>query len=201
MNQMLFMCLDAGTAAVLLIPFFIVMHNAAFHSLRRTFIYFVLAVYLCGVYSVVGLPHARYIRFDMNISLIPFRYFFSNLWNHVLNIFLFIPLGFFLTVLLRRYGKLHHAFLFGFLLSASIELLQIFTYRATDINDLMTNTLGTVIGWCLGKVFLKVFPSITPSRQTKELFNIFLSVFTVMFFLHPFLADWLLVRIYPLWGL
>ena len=87
MNQMLFMCLDAGTAAILLIPFFVAMHNSTFHSLRRTLIYFVLAVYLCGVYSVVGLPHARYFRFDMNISLIPFRYFFSNLWNHILNIF------------------------------------------------------------------------------------------------------------------
>ena len=75
------------------------------------------------------------------------------------NILLFIPFGFFgffalrpnttssLTSLLLRMfltGGL------GFALSMTVEILQIFTVdRVTSVTDLLTNTLGTVIG-CIG---------------------------------------------------
>lgn len=183
------MLVDALLATILLLPIFLILGKTVFRSQSRTVCYFFLAVYLCEMYALVGLPNAYYIRFDTNINLVPFRHLFSYLWNNLLNVLLFLPLGFFLPVLFRRYGKFRRTLLFGFTASLLIELLQLFTFRATDVNDLMTNTLGTVIGWAVGKLFLLLFPTVLPGQRTKDLYIVLLTVFAVMFFLHPLLSN------------
>ena len=40
-------------------------------------------------------------------------------------------------------------------MSFLIEVIQLFTFRASDIDDLLMNTLGTVIGFALSKIFLR----------------------------------------------
>ncbi|TYS89988.1 VanZ family protein [Rossellomorea aquimaris] len=68
------------------------------------------------------------------------------------NILLFIPLGLALPILFPTIKK-GKVIVIGFLISLSIELIQYmagfflgFNYRSFDVDDLMTNTLGTVIG-------------------------------------------------------
>ena len=70
-------------------------------------------------------------------------------WDIVLNILLFIPLGFLLG---DRGWK---AVLFGFLLSAFIECAQyIFLLGYCEADDVLNNTIGTVIGFYLYRLFL-----------------------------------------------
>ncbi|MBD5507816.1 MAG: VanZ family protein [Lachnospiraceae bacterium] len=71
--------------------------------------------------------------------------------NTILNIILFVPLGFLVPVIWKNYRSLKTMFFMGFALSVSIELLQIFTFRLTDIDDLITNTAGAVIGYYIAK--------------------------------------------------
>ncbi len=189
MGQIFSMLVDAGIAAILLLPIFLILGKTVFRNWGRTVCYFVLAVYLCEMYALVGLPNAYYIRFDTNINLVPFQHLFSYLWNNLLNVLLFMPLGFLLPVLFRRYQKFYRTALFGLVLSLLIELLQIFTFRATDVNDLMTNTLGCMLGWCIGRLFLKLFPSILPSQRTGDLYITCGVSLAVMFFLHPLLSN------------
>lgn len=188
MRMFLFLLADSFFAAILLIPCFCLLDRFIFRYPKRSFVYFLLAVYFCAIYSVVGLPDLRYVRFDLNINLKPFLYFFTNPVNNLLNVIMFVPLGFFLPILFRRYLKLWRTILFGFLFSLLIELLQIFTFRATDVNDLMTNTLGTLLGYIIARFVLLGFPSILSSRRTQDLFIILGVSFGIMFFLHPFLS-------------
>ena len=156
-----------------------------------------MSLYLAAVDSVVGLPSLLYIRFDQNINLVPFAYMFSDYRNSLLNVLLFVPLGLFLPVLWKRFRSLLWTGFVGFSFSLSIELLQLLTLRATDINDLMTNTAGTILGWLLGRLVLWLFPSIRPGWKTKELAIVFGVTFVVMFLAQPFLAEiiWNLVKI------
>lgn len=65
-----------------------------------------------------------------------------------LNILCFLPLGFLLPLMTSRYHHLRYVFFMGFSVSLLIEVSQLFTlYRATDVNDLLANTLGTVLGY------------------------------------------------------
>lgn len=105
--------------------------------------------------KIVGIPTLReYIRlsrlgesfFHPNINLIPFSEGVSL--GFVFNIFLFIPLGFLCPIISKRYQRIKNAFFIGCGLSLTIEVVQLFTlYRATDIDDLITNVVGTLIGY------------------------------------------------------
>lgn len=182
--------LDAAIAALILLPLFLLFNRFWFHDLRKTVCCFFFCVFLCAMFAVAGLPDIRYMRFDPRFNFKPFAYMFSDYTNSLLNVLLFVPLGFSLPVLWRKYASAGKTLLFGFSVSLLIEVLQIFTYRASDVNDLMTNTLGTLIGWAAGKLVLQLVPGLVPSPNARELSFVCTAAFCVMFFLQPFLADW-----------
>lgn len=188
MHRFLPLLLDGAVSALILGPALWLLKGRLGWSRRRTLSYFALALYLSLVFSLVGLPDIRYIRFQPKVNLRPFRYFFSD-WSTLPNVLMFIPLGVFLTTLWGRFRCGLRACLFGFWVSMTIELLQIFTFRATDVNDLITNTLGTILGWGLGRLLLAIVPGFTPSRNTREVYGLCFGTFAFMVLLHPLLAD------------
>ena len=78
---------------------------------------------------------------NMNESTLDFRVFILNVIG---NISVFIPVGFMLAVL---YGKsVRSVALKGFFISLCIEVGQLPIDRTSDVDDLILNTTGAVIG-------------------------------------------------------
>ncbi|WP_291573818.1 VanZ family protein [Clostridium sp. UBA4548] len=64
------------------------------------------------------------------------------------NIFAFSPLGFLLPLLFKKFYRLKSIFLTSFAISLFIEIIQLVFYLgSTDIDDLILNTLGSLIGF------------------------------------------------------
>ena len=174
---------------LLLIPVFSVLCKTRFHNIKKTILYFVFATYLAAVYLFVGMPTLQFMRFELSLTLTPFLPMIADFKNTILNIILFIPLGIMLPFLWKKYDTLRETLFFGFLMSLAIELLQILTYRATDINDLIANTIGAVLGYFVFRIISCIIPPITKFASRKnEITIVMLSVFAVMFFLQPYLA-------------
>ncbi len=74
------------------------------------------------------------------------------------NILLFTPLGFFLPLLWNKFKKFSKVILAGVLVSLLIECSQLFLCRGTDIDDLILNTLGTMLGYLFFVIFRKLLP-------------------------------------------
>ncbi len=76
------------------------------------------------------------------------------------NIVLFIPYGFLFSCCFQK----HHKFtlLYGLVLSTLIEVLQLFSDRVTDINDIILNFSGILVGYLL---FLAVRTIIRKKRK------------------------------------
>ena len=195
MRRVFFMGIDAAIAALAFVTFFLFLSRKYFHDRKRAVGYAAFSVYLCAMFAVVGLPDICYVRFHPNINLRPFAYMFSDFANSFLNVVLFVPLGFFLPLFWRTYRKLGSTVLFGLCLSTFIEVLQIFTLRATDVNDLLTNTFGSFVGWCFARLALRFVPGICPEESGGWLWIVCISTFLCMFFLHPFLEElvWFLI--------
>ena len=186
---MLNMIIEILMSMFLLIPVFSVLHKTRFHNIMKTILYFVFATYLAAVYLFVGMPTLQFMRFELSLTLTPFLPMIADFKNTILNIILFIPLGIMLPFLWKKYDTLRETLFFGFLMSLAIELLQILTYRATDINDLIANTIGAVLGYFVFRIISCIIPSITKFASRKnEITIVMLSVFAVMFFLQPYLA-------------
>lgn len=121
----------------------------------------VLALYLSLVFSVTGLPSLQYLTFDHTVNLIPFSDFRDSrfLYLSALNMVMTMPLGVLLPLAFRKYRRFTPTLLAGFFTSLTIEVLQLFCFRTTDIDDLILNTLGTVLGFFLGKLlFSRLWP-------------------------------------------
>ena len=74
------------------------------------------------------------------------------------NIILFIPLGFFLPAVFKSNRKAYKTILITFALTFGIEFFQYFIGRSSDIDDIITNLLGGIIGFIVFKLldrFLK----------------------------------------------
>ncbi|MBO4883917.1 MAG: VanZ family protein, partial [Clostridia bacterium] len=91
--------------------------------------------------AISELDHIR------SINLIPFYYdrevssHFSEVFE---NVILFIPMGIYLMIIIKRAG---YPILFGACFSLALEISQyIFGIGASDITDLITNTTGTALG-------------------------------------------------------
>ncbi len=117
---------------------------------------FVFCLYLVGILTMTGI----YLKgsFSPRIVYIPFVDMIRGPKDTLLNVLLFIPMGFFLPVLYGKYNRICKIAFTGFLISLSIEIVQMFGYGATDINDLITNTVDACIGYCIFTVLFRVFP-------------------------------------------
>ena len=155
MRFLLYSLVDVLSAAVVAVP--LVWLFQRFRGERgwtRYVLSGLFVLYLCEMFDVVGIPAAQYIRWEPNISLIPFSD--GTHWlgvQRVLNAVMFAPFGFLLPVLWRGCRKWGVTTLAGFLLSLTIEILQMFCFRATDVDDLLMNTLGAGFGYFAAWLF------------------------------------------------
>lgn len=145
-----------GVPILAVLLFFVFRKNRTVPKVKISILCFMLYYYLCvTLTNIVGFPTLReYFRlsglgesfFNPNVNLVPFADGFSL--SFILNILLFVPLGFLCPCISRHYRRMKSVLLLGFGLSLTIELAQLFTqYRATDIDDLLTNTAGTLLGY------------------------------------------------------
>ena len=194
MIQIYLAAVDVVPAAIILVPLFLILYWTAYHrSVWKSSLYCLFCLYLSAVFSLVGIPNVTYFRPGLNLNLIPFLGIIEDLKNSLLNILLFVPLGFFLPVLWTRFRRFIPVFFFGFGLSLAVELLQMLTYRATDVNDLITNTLGTAIGYFIAKPLVARHSAV--SNNGADSCRLCVLSFCVMFFLHPFLSPMIWDRI------
>ena len=155
MRFLLYSLVDVLSAAVVAVP--LVWLFQRFRGERgwtRYVLSGLFVLYLCEMFDVVGIPAAQYIRWEPNISLIPFSD--ETHWlgvQRVLNAVMFAPFGFLLPVLWCKCRKWKVTVLAGFLLSLTIEVLQMFCFRATDVDDLLMNTLGAGFGYFAAWLF------------------------------------------------
>lgn len=179
--------LDLFCAGLILIPVYLLLNRVRFHDLTKSTLYCIFSLYLVAVYHLVGLPCITYINPGLNLNLIPFADMLASPRNTLLNVALFLPLGLLLPLIWEHFRTTKNTVLFGFGMTLTIELLQILVGRATDINDLITNTLGAFLGFLLWKL-LSRFVSGGPGGygNHREVYAGCGIVFAVMFFIDPF---------------
>ena len=150
----------------------------------------VLALYLSMVLSVTGLPSLQHLSLDFTLNLVPFSDFRDRrfLYLSALNMVMTMPLGVLLPLAFRKYRRFTPTLLAGFFTSLTIEVLQLFCYRATDIDDLILNTLGTALGFFLGKLlFSRLWPRCGDQKDGYPLLIVLLIL--LCFFLRQPLYD------------
>lgn len=158
------------------IPFFVIVRIIIYKFYLKVKVNWYHEIFLLILYMfIVGLTSQALTgnfsikNIDINkINIIPFKilveiyqevfvndninYFIINFLG---NIIMFIPIGLLIPILFKTSDLF--VILSGFCFSLFIEISQLFLIRGTDIDDLIFNTFGSILGLLIYKILLKKF--------------------------------------------
>lgn len=126
-----------------------------------TMLSLIYLVYIAAVFSLTGAGTL----FDIHsygvslrpgqMNLVPFSQTIDPI-GYLQNVLLFLPLGFLLPILWPDTDRFWYAALAGISFSLLIELSQLCNHRRTDVDDLILNTAGALLGFLLYRGFVRV---------------------------------------------
>lgn len=150
----------AGLEYLVFFPFIVLFQVYAWHCYHKNkltvpvrhmvwsslfFVYLLAVIEITGPGDFRDIGRYRQLIRPEEINLVPLRW--ASVFGLTANLLLFMPLGFFQKLLWNR--SLCSAAATGFSFSLLIEISQLVNRRSTDIDDLLANTLGAVLGWFL----------------------------------------------------
>lgn len=169
------MFIRLGASAVIAFPFYIVArilflrHKKVKTRVLRELLLCAFTLFMVGLIVLVLWPGSmggqsanpfgqilERLRTGRGMNLIPLHtirsYFVSNVdtrfvINIVANILMFSPTGFCLPLLWQRYRAWWKILCIGIIFSAGIETAQLFVGRSVDIDDVILNTAGVMLGY------------------------------------------------------
>jgi len=124
-----------------------------------------------GLWGNLVIHNARKSWTD-NLNLIPFRMVADYLrafregelfYAAVMlfgNLGTFLPLGFFPALLFRKF-RAKKTFFFGLAFSLGAEFCQFFLGRHCDVDDILLNVTGVMMGYGLCRLLISLFPRLT----------------------------------------
>lgn len=212
MIRLLSLVIEIFSSVIFIVPAVLALQYVVLRqrSVSKTAAVIIFALYLMAVFSTVGIPTIHSININFSFNLIPLIDIVNSpidyIRNTILNIILFMPLGVLLPIMWKEFRSARCIALTGLSLSLFIEILQIFTFRLTDVDDLITNTAGAVAGYYLSRRFLfkrsfRLLKSEKTCRGKYESFIIFALVFLIRFFLKPLVSGgiWEMILSSPVW--
>ena len=131
-----------------------------------------VSVYLLFLLLVIVFFQDQVERENLGADLIPFRNLidifrdktYRELYEVIFNILVFIPLSFFLSGALPNRKCL--PIICGFTITVSIEITQYLSKRGVfDINDIIFNFIGTLIGYGIYILFRKICEKIAKRKN------------------------------------
>lgn len=161
-------------------------------NIAQLFWKLLFAVYICTILQITGIIGRTYAwnlsgNVLQNLTEIPFKG--ASIKMVTLNCLLFAPYGFLAAVIKRRSDTPWWKLLFlGFFTSFMIELIQAFTGRLPEWDDLIANTAGFLVGLLIARGVLELLQK---ELRKKGLLKIFLTVvvFSVSIFALSFWAN------------
>ena len=125
------------------------------------------------------IPFKEIMRYDIAAPLF---------WRNVVgNIVVFAPFGYIITDIIHMFTKRMNLFIsFGFtvLMSSSIEFIQMFIGRSFDIDDIILNSLGGLIGFIAFVIMKKIFKEDNFITNTVKGFLFLVVVIAVCLFVY-----------------
>lgn len=163
--------------AVILITYFVSRKRKL--DFNSVIVNMMLVLSIIGILLVTIYPKEHGHGMPRIVNLVPFIGMYNIMFHAVditvlirnlgLNILLFVPFGFFLTLkktLVKKKLKLF-VILMGLLFSFFIEMVQfsIPMGRSADVDDVILNTVGTFLGYIICKLLSSKFQSISLSNE------------------------------------
>lgn len=139
---------------------------------------YVLCIFYVVTYQDVNWSTSNFMPFKEI-----FRYSFGSrlfIKNVVGNMIMFMPYGFFITYFVKT-KKVYIIMLLSLILSVTIETTQLIIGRVFDIDDIMLNLVGAVIGFLIFRLF-DILEDKLPKFLKKNTYYAIVLIFIIILF-------------------
>ncbi len=149
--------------------------------LSFTFLIYVLCLFYVVTFQDVGWSSSNFIPFkEMFRYSIGSRLFIKNVLG---NIIMFVPYGFFVSYYLDL-KKPNAVLVLVILLSLSIETTQLIIGRVFDIDDIILNTLGGLVGFFLYHSLDTVNERLPKILKRPAIYNMIIAAVATLFIMY-----------------
>ena len=138
--------------------------------LKLFFIIYILCLFQIVTAQDVSFGGVNIIPFKEIFRYEPGTYLFYK--NILGNVLLFLPFGFFVGYF-TKVNKISVVFLITFIISLSIETTQLAIGRVFDVDDVILNVFGGILGFILYKILSKIIPE---KLKKNWIFNIIIII-------------------------
>lgn len=148
-------------SACMLLPFAAVLALTRRGRTESLLPVWLFALFAAGVFRVTGAGtlydflRMGFDRYFLTVNVVPFSEEISVM-GYALNAMMLMPFGFLTPLIWKETDKLGRIAFAGFSFSLLIELSQLLNHRASDVDDLLLNTLGAVLGFALFRLYARV---------------------------------------------
>ena len=164
--------------------------------LHKEIIYLLAIIYILCLFHVVTFQDVNYGVSNFTPFKEIFRYEFGTykfFRNVVGNILLFVPFGFLSSYLLKN-NKLGIATILTVIASLTIEVVQYYIGRVFDIDDIILNVIGGIVGF-LVFIGLDAIRSKIKIFRNDTVLDILIIIFLVLIIVYSFN-----INIFSIWG-
>ncbi len=152
----------------------------------REFLNLVFIIYILLLYQLLTSTELNKMS---GLNLIPFTEIFRYkigsslfIYNVIGNIFVFIPFGYFVSGYVKA-SRVSHILLISFISSLTVELVQLNIGRSFDIDDIILNVTGSIIGFLLFIGLTAIKKHLPKFFQSDLFYNLLcILLFLVLFF-------------------
>ena len=143
------------------------------------FIIYIMCLFYVVTFQDVSWSTSNFIPFKEMLRYRLFsRLFFKNV---VGNMIMFMPYGFFVSYILKPEKK-KTIFYLCLLISCTIEVTQMAIVRVFDIDDIMLNIIGGMIGYYIYKIIYIIRDRLPKFLKNQVFYNIIVSVILILIF-------------------
>ena len=178
------------TVTLVLVRFFYIRYHKPSAKFYREFWTYIAILYMLLLYELVT-------RVDVNMAsgynIVPFREIFRYeinsklfIYNVFGNIALFMPFGFIVSAYIKP-KRIWPSLLIAIIVSTTTEFVQLNIGRSFDIDDIILNTIGCILGSLLfigAKAIHRHLPKVLKSDWLNNLICIIITIIMIVAAIH-----------------
>lgn len=155
--------------------------------LTLLFVIYVLCLFYIVTFQDVSFNNSNFVLFREML-----RYDFGSrlfIKNVIGNVILFLPYGFFMTYYLKL-DKVKSIFGLSLLISLTIETTQLMIGRVFDIDDIILNVIGGIVGFYIYKLMEKINVGLPLVLKKPIIYNIIMVFLLTLFLVYLIGIRW-----------
>lgn len=164
-------------------------------SLVTEIFYLIFIIYILCLFRVVTFQDINFGESNFTPFREIFRYDIGSerfIKNVLGNILLFVPFGFFATYIVKN-KRISLTFLMTLIVSFTIEGTQYYIGRVFDIDDIILNVIGGMVGFLIYRLFEKIRSNLPRFMKSETFLDIIIIIVIIAIIIYSFninVLDW-----------